>query len=220
VDELTDLVRHATTLAPPDLVKLATALFVSAKEHWSVESTVLGRITDERVYERPEHGGFVSGELWAKERLSMPGAQYRTSLRLWRLLSKAPDVNWREVKKPRALLLCDVADAGGNVAAWLKESLTAASTDAFKKKVVTFLALEDFATLRIRYPASLTEMVNEAFERGLYAHAGSEGVDGTEVRDWRQPAFAHLALEAVLLVALEHLPAVPSLAPRALPVTS
>lgn len=209
-------------LSAPDLVKWLRAR-AHFTDHWTAIATALGRVVDERIYERTEFGAAVSEEAWAKDRLGMTRGEIRLALKLWRMMNRHPEVPWSSLPKPRALLLDEVLSAGGNPSAWPMLAAQAKSTSAFERDVRRHLGEEGetFTTLKIRYPTSMTELVEEAFSRAatvalsddLSAGQGNgaapvaEGAQNAPqeptAASWRDPAVGFRALEMILVEYLQ-----------------
>lgn len=210
-----DVTADVRSLSAPDLVKLAKAVLAKGKAHWSVAAIALGRITDERLFEKAEYGAAVSPEAWAKDKLGMTRGEVALALKLWRAMERHPEVPWGSLPKPRALLLDEVLSAGGNVADWTAKARNATSTTAFEREVRSRLgdAPDTFHTLRIRYPESMAEMVEEAFQQAAHAaqstgegndtppeeKSAPEGTEGPAKLRWQDPAIAFRALEVILV---------------------
>jgi len=188
------------TLTAPDLVKFTKALLAKEdrRQHWTVAAIALGRITDERIFERTEYGAALSPEAWAKDKLGMTRGEVRLALKLWRSMNRHPEVPWTSLPKPRALLLDEVLTAGGDTLDWTARARNAKSTTAFEREVRTRLGDEEsFQTLRIRYPDSMAELVDEAFRRAVFFGVG-QTEEGLDPAKWREPAMVFRALEVVL----------------------
>ena len=211
----TDNVRF---LRAPALVAFAKEALGRQRLHWTIAAITLGRITDERLWERTEYGAAVSEEAWAKDTLGMTRGEVRLALKLWRTMNRHPAVPWTSLAKPRALLLDEALSAGGDVTVWTAKARNAKSTTAFEREVRSQLGEEEsFTSLRIRYPESMAELVEEAFTRAAQQALSDEqspgqgndaapGSDGAETspqaatRDsWRDPAVAFRALEVILV---------------------
>ena len=216
---MTDLAADPRSLNAPDLVAFAKALLAKQdrRSHWTVAAITLGRIVDERIYERTEFGAALSEEAWAKDKLGLTRGEVRLALKLWRAMERHPEVPWASLSKPKALLLDEVLAAGADVLDWTARARNATSTTAFEREVRSRLgdASEIFHALRIQYPESMAELVEAAFSRAARAILSDdhspEGVvdpqDGnvaqtvTEARagaSWRNPAVAFRALEVIL----------------------
>lgn len=220
------------TLNAPDLVKFTRALLAKEdrRTHWTVAAIALGRITDERIFERTEFGAAISEEAWAKDTLGMTRGEVRLTLKLWRAMGRHPGVPWAALPKPRALLLDEVLTAGGGVAAWTMLATQAKSTSAFETDVRRQLKEEVFLRLTIAYPESMAELVEEAFRRAAYAALGEAERQSTEGGNtttqapaptppgngptalwarWRSPAVAFRALEVLCVTFLQETESIP-----------
>lgn len=188
-------------LSAPDLVLFARLLFAKEdrRTHWTTAAIALGRITDERIFERPEYGAAPSPEEWAKDILGMTRGEVQLALKLWRAMGRHPEVPWARLKKPTALLLDEVLRAGGDVMEWCLKAKDTTTKD-FEREVRRQLKEDVFLSLTIRYPESMAEMVDEAFRRAVYLGLSTIG-DETMAPDpatWRQPSVLFRAFEVLV----------------------
>lgn len=212
------------TLNAPDLMAFAKALLgkEDRRSHWTVAAITLGRIADERLWERAEYGAAISDEAWAKDTLGMTRGEVRLALKLYRAMERHPEMPWTSLPKPKALLLDEVLRAGGDVTAWGAKARNATSTTAFEREVRAQLGEEEFLTLRLRYPASLAELVEEAFSRAAAVALSPDeqgndeivdpgGAEGAAKISWRDPAVGFRALEVLCVNFLQTTEPVPGL---------
>ena len=187
------------TLGAADLVTWLRAFFIlkpKAGPHWTAVSIALGRVTDEKLYERPEHGAARSEEAWAKDVLGLTRGEMRLALKLYRAMGRHPLAPWSDLPKVKALLLDEVLTAGGDVTQWSLKAQGSTTKD-FEAQVRRYLKEDLFLTLTIRYPESMKELVEEAMRRAVYYGLSVIG-DSTMTPDpgqWQEPAVRFRAFE-------------------------
>lgn len=182
---------------PATLLQLAKDLFSDAGKpdrHWSVKSTVLGRITDEHRYH-----GCPDAESWAKAELDLASGEYRLAMKLWRLILKARDAGvavetWRFLSKRKALLIAEVVDAGGEPRTWVNMALAIGYRDVFEQRVASHLERQVWTTLKVRMPVEVRDLVQEACRRALPYVLEDPKAD---LGRWQDPANLFRCLELV-----------------------
>lgn len=193
---------HPKKLTAPKLVKLLKILFAKddRDRHWSVLSAALGRIEDERIYEKTEFGAHKSAEEWAKEKLELTRGEFRLALRLFRLMVAGDEAGiaseeWHALGKPKALLLDEVVKAGGDIKDWFIRAKAAKTAGDYEKEVRRHLGEELWITWTLRYPESLHELVKTAFQRAVPYALDSPDAD---VGTWLNADVVFRALEVIV----------------------
>ena len=187
-----------TTADPRILLAWLRAFFAPGRgrPHWTSVSIALGRVADERLYERTEYGAAFNEEIWAKDVLGLTRGEMRLALKLYRAIGRHPAAPWAELPKPKALLLDEVLTAGGDVTQWSLKA-QGSTTNDFEAQVRRQLKEDVFLTLTIRYPESMKELVEEAMRRAVYYGLSVIG-DSTMTPDpgqWQEPAVRFRAFE-------------------------
>ena len=192
---------HPFYLQDPEALRaLAHDLFDSVyrqTKHWSVKATVLGRLTDERLYER---WGYDSPEQWVSEQLDLTRGEFRLALKLWRLMRKGHAAGvepegWCGVSKGKALLLCEVLEAGGEPKTWCERATTMDGT-AFQVEVDRHLERQTWVTFTARVPAEVRDLIRDACQRALPYVVQDPAVD---LKGWNQPEHLFRCLELVAM---------------------
>lgn len=107
--------------------------------HWSVAATILGRIEDERLWERytdASDAPYRSTRQYATEELGLPGDEVMTLLKLWHAMRTAREAGvpfdvWATLPKSRAIILRRAIDAGGDPKRWVEKALAAKTVAEF-----------------------------------------------------------------------------------------